>query len=37
MGEIFNASWPFVFLTLLDMVLMAVFPGIVTTLPRAIR
>ncbi len=37
MGEIFNASWLFVLLTLLGMVLMAVFPGIVTTLPNAVQ
>ena len=37
MGDIFNASWLFVFLTLIGMVLMAVFPDIVTVLPRAIQ
>ncbi len=37
MSEIFNASWLFVVLTLFGMVLMAVFPGIVTFLPNAIQ
>jgi len=37
MKDIFNASWLFVFLTLIGMVLMAVFPDIVTVLPRAIQ
>ena len=37
MKDIFNASWLFVILTLIGMVLMAVFPDIVTLLPRAIQ
>ena len=37
MGEIFNASWLFVILTLIGMVLMSVFPGIVTTLPTLVQ
>ena len=37
MGEIFNASWLFVILTLIGMVLMSVFPGIVTTLPNLVQ
>ena len=34
MGEIFSAAWLFVGLTLLGMVIMAVFPEIVTVLPN---
>ena len=37
MGEIFNASWLFVILTLIGMVLMSVFPGIVITLPNLVQ
>ena len=34
MGEIFSASWLFVGLTLLGMIIMAVFPEVVTFLPN---
>jgi tripartite ATP-independent transporter DctM subunit len=37
MGEIFNASWLFVGLTLFGMVIMATFPGIVTFLPKLVQ
>ncbi len=37
MGEIFNASWLFVGLTLFGMVIMATFPGIVTFLPELVQ
>ena len=37
MGEIFKASWLFVGLTLIGMMLMTVFPGIVTFLPRLVQ
>jgi TRAP-type C4-dicarboxylate transport system permease large subunit len=37
MTEIFQASWLFVGVTLLAMLLMAAYPGIVTFLPNAIR
>ena len=37
MGEIFNASWLFVFLTLIGMGLMWIFPEIVTFLPSTIQ
>ena len=37
MGEIFNASWLFVFLTLIGMGLMWIFPDIVTFLPSTIQ
>jgi tripartite ATP-independent transporter DctM subunit len=37
MGEIFNASWLFVGLTLFGMVIMATFPSIVTFLPKLVQ
>lgn len=37
MGEIFNASWLFVGLTLFGMLLMTLFPGIVTFLPELVQ
>lgn len=33
MTDIYNASWPFVFMFLLGMLIFAVFPGVVTWLP----
>ena len=33
MSEVFSASWPFVCLIMLGLVLMAVFPPIITWLP----
>ncbi len=37
MGEIFNASWLFVGLTLFGMLVMAAFPNIVTFLPELVQ
>jgi len=37
MGEIFNASWLFVGLTLFGMLVMAAFPDIVTFLPELVQ
>ena len=37
MGEIFSASWLFVGLTLVGMLMLAIFPGIVTFLPNFIQ
>ena len=37
MGEIFNASWLFVALTLLGMVIMWAFPEVVTFLPNLVQ
>jgi TRAP-type C4-dicarboxylate transport system permease large subunit len=34
MGEIFSASWLFVGLTLIGMIIMTIFPDIVTFLPN---
>jgi TRAP-type C4-dicarboxylate transport system permease large subunit len=37
MGEIFNASWLFVGLTLFGMLVMTLFPDIVTFLPELVQ
>lgn len=37
MSEIFRASWLFVFITLFGMLIMTIFPGIVTVLPRLMQ
>jgi TRAP-type C4-dicarboxylate transport system permease large subunit len=34
MGTIFSASWPFVWLFVAAMVIVAIFPGLATWLPR---
>ncbi|MEW5420311.1 TRAP transporter large permease subunit [Amorphus sp. 3PC139-8] len=36
LAEVFSAAWPFVFIFILGMVLLAIFPGIVTFLPSLI-
>jgi tripartite ATP-independent transporter DctM subunit len=35
-GQIFSASWPFVWLFVLSMVIVAVFPGLATWLPKVL-